>query len=180
MPQAAAVMLVTHTTPNDRSEAILAHLAARYKMLARNGKALGNIAGRIARDERTATRETLVLAGSYPMLPSQIVERCGIPPTRVTHILTIVPPTIGEQDPHGLDLRRVLKTHGPNGWAIADVSEWDPASAHATRSSGLGDRTQRLVSYLISLSRLPVVLIATGPHTVVDLQRAAPHEHTGV
>jgi hypothetical protein len=171
------VMVVTHAHGHDDGGyPILNHLTHKYLLAALDGKALFNVAGRIARDWREKTRETLVIEGPYPLNAAGIAARVGVAPQKVTHSLMICDALTFANDRFGGLIRSLADQNGTTGIALGNVGTFDSASFGVVTMDDLGQETYRLVNYVEQYLRLPVVFLATSPETVIDREPHRAHE----
>lgn len=174
------VIVVCHMKPGDDGcMPITGHLGRKYTTLVWNGKTTwaGNVAGLLARSEG----ETFVLEGPWPLSAADIAAKVGISPRLVTHILLCLPAGQGlfHLAANVPTLNHAVQKNGPTGFALGAVEEWSEDDAGKTVFDDLSDKTRRLVAYLESAYRVPVVFYATGYDTVIDTEPETLNHATG-
>jgi hypothetical protein len=171
------LMVAIHATRGDDGcEPILAHLARKYDLLARNARPDGNLAGIVARYRAKEIPITVVIEGPNPMTAAQVVAKCGLPPIWVTNVLLLLDARVVSSDPNGAILKALIEINGVSGIALGAIGEFDPDSAGLDDPNRLSDRTNRLVSYVHTVLKVPVVYLSTGDGQIIDLEPMPLHE----
>lgn len=170
----AAVHMHGH---DDGCRAILDHLATKYVFAARDGKRLlPKLSGRIARDWRDRIRETLVIEAPYPTTAGALVEKLGIPPHKVTHVLGLIDARTLHEDPHGFAFANFEAINGVTAIGLGNVWMLDPEIEGVTSFEKLNDTALAFIAYVEHYLSKPVPYVATSPTTIVDREGVPAHD----
>lgn len=166
LPPPNRLTVITHAIPGeDGGEPIVNYLAAKTTMVLRNGSPVGQVISQMI----AASGGNFTVEGPYPLSPAQIVAAADIPPHLTTHGLMILPTGAGlyDLDVTNGDLSRMIQRYQPTAFGLGDVSRFSPEDTGVGHFEDFSLKLRRLITYLETFYRRPVMFIATGKYGVV-------------